>query len=103
VTDDLEYPSLLNLAATFARRCGYELRVVRHRGGWLSLDEFKRAVMAVVVSSVKWPTSFADLGLRGRVIGSPHRFVATSVICGAVGEAEVPPCRMPGGGPQDKP
>jgi len=28
---------------------------------------------------------------RGRVIGSPHRFVATSVICGAVGEAGVPP------------
>jgi len=58
VTDDLEYPGLLNLAATFARRCGYELRVVRHREGQLSLDEFKRAVdgetAAVVVSSVQW-------------------------------------------------
>jgi len=36
---------------------------------------------------------------RGRVIGSPHRFVATSVICGAVGEAGLPPCRKPGGDP----
>jgi len=58
VTDDLEYPGLLNLVVTFARRCGYELRVVRHRGGRLSLDEFKRAVdgetAAVVVSSVQW-------------------------------------------------
>jgi len=36
----------LNLAAIFACRCGYGLRVVRHREGRLSFDEFKRAMTA---------------------------------------------------------
>jgi len=37
---------------------------------------------------------------RGRVIGSPHLLVATYVICRAVGEAGLSPCRKPGGDPQ---
>ncbi len=58
VTTDLEYAGLLALLEHWATRCGLELRVARHVGGRIPLDEFKRLIdektHAVVISSVQW-------------------------------------------------
>lgn len=70
VTDDLEYPGLLSLVASFARSCGYELRIARHRGGRLTADDVAKLVdgetAAVVVSTVQWINGVRlDVGALG--------------------------------------
>ncbi len=58
VTTDLEYAGLLALLEYWTAHCGLELRIARHVGGRVPLDEFRRLIdektHAVVVSSVQW-------------------------------------------------
>jgi selenocysteine lyase/cysteine desulfurase len=60
VLGDLEYPQVALAAENARRECGAEVRFVRHRGGRLSIDDYRAAIdrrtRAVLVSSVGWVT-----------------------------------------------
>ncbi len=73
VTTDLEYTGLLSLLEHWANRCNLELRIVRHVGGKVPLDELERLVdeetRAVVVSSVQWVNGHRiDVGALGKAV-----------------------------------
>jgi len=73
VTDDLEFPGLLNLVITWARSSGCEVRIVQHINGSLRIEDFRRLIdertVAVVVSSVQWINGFRiDLEALGELV-----------------------------------
>ncbi|MGH7899688.1 MAG: aminotransferase class V-fold PLP-dependent enzyme [Candidatus Binatia bacterium] len=60
VLSDLEYPQVALAADNARRENGVEIRFVRHRGGRLTVDDYRCAIdsrtRAVLVSSVGWVT-----------------------------------------------
>jgi cysteine desulfurase / selenocysteine lyase len=75
VLGDLEYPQVALAAENARRERGSEIRLVRHRGGRLSVDDYRAAIdgrtRAVLVSSVGWVTgermdlaAFSELAQR---------------------------------------
>lgn len=75
VLGDLEYPQVALAAENARREHGVEVRFARHRGGRVSIDDYRavidRRTRAVLVSSVGWVTgeridlaAFSDLAER---------------------------------------